>query len=245
MRKTLSFIFILCILFSCSKENRWDCFKRSGKTIIEERFLNDFTELEVSSNFKIILIKDNINKATIKSGENLMPLIKTEINEGKLILKNTNRCNWSRSYSKQTTIELRVKNIKNILIKEICDISNTDTIAAENLKIEVSQNVVSFIDLTMHCNSFTFIQHSGTGTYNFKGIADSSYYYMKGTGYIFSNYLHQKTAYVVNKSTGDIHVNASKRVFVEYTGSGNVYYSGNPSEIIFDQSKSTGLIMKE
>lgn len=245
MTKKIFIISLMFILFSCSKENRWDCFKRSGKTISEERVLNDFTELEVRSNFNIILIKDDVNKATIEAGENLMPLIKTEVNEGKLILKNSNLCNWSRSYSKKINITLRVKSIEKIIVKEICDISNSDSIKTENFKIEVGQNVVSFIDITVHCNNFSFIQHSGTGTYNFRGIADSSYYYMKGTGYIFSNNLYAKTAYVVNKSTGDIHVNASKRINVEYTGSGDVYYSGNPTEVLFDQSKSSGLIIKE
>ncbi|MBI5219712.1 MAG: DUF2807 domain-containing protein [Bacteroidia bacterium] len=236
---------VVLIAFSCSKENRWDCLKRTGKIVTEERVLNNFTDIEIMNKFTIEIIEDSVNKAIIKGGENLLPLVKSDVSENKLVLKNNNRCNWARSYSKDIKIELHVKKINNIYVNDLCDITSANKLHTETMYIEVNKNMVSHIDLSINCTNFLFKQFSGTGTYTFKGVADSSYYFFKGTGYIYSNGLQCNTTHIVNQSTGDIHVVAAHKLFVEYTGKGDVYYSGNPQEIVFDPSKSAGNIIKE
>ncbi len=248
IKKSLKYFILLCIVIfaaSCTKENRWECIKRTGTTTIEKRKLNDFTLMDINGNFNIILIQDTINEASIETGKNLMPMIQTDVSNGRLTLRNDNRCNWTRSYADEIKIYLHIKDMYQIHVNSCCTISNTDTIKLNDFFIEVAQNSVSHINLTLDTKNFQFAQHSGSGTYIFKGITEYSYYYQKGAGQINATNFKATTTHVVNKSSGDVHVQVLWKLIIEYTGSGNVYYKGNPTEIYYAEAHNPGRLIKE
>lgn len=246
--KKCKYFLKICILFlviSCAKENRWDCLKRTGGVVSETRETDNFTELEINGNFMTILIPDSVNEVRIEAGKNLISLVKTDIKDGKLVLGNDNRCNWTRSYSKDIKVFVHFKELNQIFINETCDISNTNTINSNDFSISISKNVVSDINLTFRTRNFKFVQNSGSGTYTFNGAAGNAYYYQKGAGQINSGGLETGFTHVVNKSSGDIHVWVNQKLSVEYTGTGNIYYKGNPAEIYYSETMNPGKLYKE
>ena len=97
------FLYALC---SCKKENRFDLVKRTGKETVEERSLSGFTTLLLYDKFDVELVSDTINKAIVIAGKNIIGNIPTEIKDGILTIRNNNKYNWSRSYSKTLKVEL-------------------------------------------------------------------------------------------------------------------------------------------
>src|SRR5438067_439983 len=83
----------LCIVSGCKKENMCDCIKSTGDIITEHRSIADFTELEVYKNVIVTIVQDTVVYADVEAGENLMPLIDTEVSGGVLKITNNNKCN--------------------------------------------------------------------------------------------------------------------------------------------------------
>src|SRR5690242_20273176 len=95
--KYISLCFVLCLLlFSCKKESLFDCFKSTGDIVTERRNIGTFTETIIYNNVNVIIVQDSLTYLEINAGENLLPLITTEIRNGKLIIENNNKCNWVR-----------------------------------------------------------------------------------------------------------------------------------------------------
>ena len=187
-----STILLISILSACNKENQFDCFKSTGKIINSERQLNDFKELEIDDVFNVFIAKDTINKIIIEGGKNLLPLIITEVKDGKLYIKNNNKCNWVRSYKKELNIFLYTQSLEHIFLYGESKIMSYDTLDIEVFTID-NWSRASKIELTINCSSSHLNIHGGTGSYTLKGISGVSYIYSHGTGHVFADNL--KTGY--------------------------------------------------
>ena len=75
-----------------------DCLKSTGDIIKEQRFVKDFTTLVVHDNIFVTLTQDTENSLEVEAGENLLSLIKTDVDGGTLTITNDNSCNWVLSY---------------------------------------------------------------------------------------------------------------------------------------------------
>ena len=84
---------------ACKKANRFDCIKRSGEIQIELRSLANFDIIEVQNNIDVLLIQDSVCYVEVEAGKNLIANIESSVVDNKLLVKNNNRCNYTRSYN--------------------------------------------------------------------------------------------------------------------------------------------------
>jgi hypothetical protein len=94
MKRILGFIFLLFVLFSCKKATDRICVKSAGKISEEIRLLTDFHSLEIGSKLSVTLVQDSANFVTVNGGKNLLNFIETEVVNGRLILRNENKCHF-------------------------------------------------------------------------------------------------------------------------------------------------------
>ena len=81
-------------LAQCGKDDG-TCISSTGKTIIQDRSGLDYHYVEVYDNINLILTQDSVNTGIkVEAGENLIDGITTEIDSGRLVLRNSNTCNW-------------------------------------------------------------------------------------------------------------------------------------------------------
>ncbi len=239
------FIILLTIgiFFSCKKPSNNSCIKGNGDIISEIRDLDSFNSLEINGNFKFTLKQDTVNKITIKSGENLVPFITTDVENNALIVGNKNKCRWIRSYDIPMEIELSFININLITINGQNDIFCTDTIRTDALFID-NVSDISTINLNIICNKFTFKVHAGSGDFTFNGIAKNSYYYFHGIGYIFANKLKSNYCEISSRNIGACYIYTTHTIIAELCQSGNIYYSGNPTNIKILKQCAEGKLLK-
>ncbi|MBT8295705.1 MAG: DUF2807 domain-containing protein [Gramella sp.] len=93
-------IFILAIIgfFGCDSEDAGDCVQKTGQIIQKEIEVDNFDEIMVYDKIKLFIEQGDEHKIVIETGENLMNEVTAEVMEGRLILKNENRCNLFREY---------------------------------------------------------------------------------------------------------------------------------------------------
>ena len=208
-----------------------DCFKSNGSTTKEKREAFEFSRIELDDNIDLVLTQDTINSIGIEAGKHLQKLIKAELSGGNtLYIHNDNKCNWVRSYDMKITAYVHFKTLTNLTYRGSGNITCTDTIRSPVIYIE-NWNGSGIIDLTVNSKEAYIKEHIGPADFFIKGKTEMCYLWAAGYGRMDCSHLLSDKSTVINKSTGNCYINASSSLSAEIYYIGNIYYSGNPSDI--------------
>ncbi|MFZ4520994.1 MAG: head GIN domain-containing protein [Bacteroidales bacterium] len=219
----------LMLLNSCTKDGG-NCVSSTGQIVMQDRHISDFDSIRVFDYMNIILKQDSINKVSVETGENIASGIVTELSGRELILRNTNKCNWLRSYSKPVNVYISVRNLLKIHYESSGNITCTDTLRNGYLKIDMWGGCGT-IDLKVHIGDGYFIQHMGTATLILNGICNISSVFAGDYGLLQLKGLKTGYTFVTNSGSNDCYVNAKHSLGATINSIGNIYYSGDPEEI--------------
>ncbi|HEA23032.1 hypothetical protein LCGC14_0946390 [marine sediment metagenome] len=95
-------IISLVLCSSCSSESAPDCLQDSGKLIREEIALPSFTKITVFENITMVLKQGDVQKIEIATGEYLRDEVSATVDGDRLLLRDTNDCNYFREYGLTT-----------------------------------------------------------------------------------------------------------------------------------------------
>jgi hypothetical protein len=228
-------LFVLLVVLSitegCKKENMCDCFKRTGDVTTETRTIEPFTQIFVEDKVNVILTEDSSLASTIKieAGKNLIPLIKTEVVNGVLRIRNANKCDFTRRYDIPVNIYVNyAPGLMRITNKGTGLISNTDTCTLQSVDLEAIS--AGDIKLQMNAGSVYTHQHS-VGDVEAYGTANEMIIYNTGNGFTITDQCQAGYCWVYTRTTGKITVFTQGLLISEIEGEGNVYYRGQPSQI--------------
>jgi hypothetical protein len=223
---------VAMVMFSmCKKENMCDCLKRTGDLTTETRAIDPFTEIFIEDKVNVILTEDTLlaSQLTVEAGENLIPLIKTEVVNGILRIRNANTCDFTRVYDVDVNVYVNYKpNLVRITNKGTALVSNTDTCTVPNIDLVTMS--AGDIKLQMNAGNVFTHQHS-VGDVEVYGTVDEMIIYNTGNGFTITDECQADYAWVYSRSTGKITVYTLGLLFSEIDGPGNVYYRGQPSQI--------------
>jgi hypothetical protein len=198
---------LLIICFSaCKKENRCDCIKRTGTIITETRQINGFDKIYVEENVAIFIIQDSIFEVKVEAGENIVPLIKTEVINGTLFISNKNRCNWTRSYKKPINVFIKMPVIKYITSDGTSDIKSLNTITTDDFDVQTKNS--GNIELTVNNSKVTSHMH-GSGDLILHGTTIEHACDIGGTAFLKCEDLKTNSTWVHTFTTGLCYVSAS------------------------------------
>lgn len=226
----------------CKKENMCDCFKRTGDVMTETRSIDPFTEIFVQDKVNVILTEDTTLPAevVVEAGEKLIALIRTEVVNGVLRIRNDNRCDFTRSYDVPVNVYVRCnRNLTLITNKGTGDVTNTDTCTAPH--IDLTAISAGNIRLRMNAGSIYTHQHSA-GDVEVFGNANEVIVYNTGNGFTLAEDCEAPYCWVYTRSTGKITLFTNNTLISEIEGPGNVYYKGQPAQIT-STLHSTGLLL--
>jgi hypothetical protein len=223
---------------SCKKENLCDCVKSVGEYSAETRSLNGFTKINTFDDVNLFITQDSVYEVIIEGGENLIPLIKTEVIDGELQVHNKNKCNWVRSY-KNSMINLYIRmpaptHIKNSGVGKIKSLNTlvTDT-------IDLWPESTGDIEIAINCTKITG-HMTGEGDLIVSGSAYENAVWGIGNGFLRCENLSTAYTWIFSARTGDSYVRASDLLIVYIRRNGNIYYYGSPASIIVKEKSGTG-----
>lgn len=242
MIKLFYLFVIVTLIASCSKGHRCDCFVSNGNETEEIRPLSSFTELEINNVFDITFKIDTINQIKITTGKNLINGIETTVENNRLFIKNTNKCNWARNYIGKIKLEIYLNNLTYLNLKGSSDIACSDTIHGTDLKIDNWADI-SNLNLALDYSSIIFALHAGTGNIILKGKVVSGNYWNNGYSNFNFNDLITTNCVVMSNSTGFTKINVKHEVSAKLFNSGNIYLEGNPT-IVTASQHGTGELIK-
>lgn len=136
--KKLILIFTLISFLGCNSEDTGNCFQKAGEIVQNEVVVANFSEIMVYDKIKLFIKQGPEQRVIIESGKNLLNEITAEVEEGLLVLKNKNTCNFVRDYG-ITRIYVTTPNLEYLRHAGNIPLESVGTLNFENLWL-VSEN---------------------------------------------------------------------------------------------------------
>ena len=184
--------------------------KGSGKIVTEKRSLSGFKGVDVGSVFQVEITAGKEFAVEVETDDNLLPLIKTEVNDGILEIE----------------LERHVSPTGKILVRiSAPDVSELDVSGAAN----VTLNGVKNSNLAVEASGASKLKITGETT---KLTIESS-----GASKIDADGLKTENASVDGSGASHIDLNVSGELNADLSGASQVIYSGTPTAV---HKKTTG-----
>jgi len=215
------------VVTSCKKNSPFDCFKSTGPDVTEIRSVSDFNKISLSDNVNLVLTQDIVNSIKVKAGEHIIDNIETSIEDHELHIANYNTCNWMRSFKREIIVYVGVKNLNEIEYRGSGDITSTNTITGDSLKLQIWDGAGK-IDMNVDVRKNTIYFHIGTADVFYQGFAHLSYVSSASFGLIDARELNTTFTYIGSTGSNNCFVNSNFVLEATISSIGNIYYFGDP-----------------
>lgn len=241
-KQLLILFFSGCTIFS-SCQDGFDCFKSTGKTVTEERFLAVFNKIDLGDNVDLNIEYGVVNKFTVKAGKNLIDDVKTIVKNQTLVIRNNNTCNWVRSFKNEFVVNITIDSLTQIDYSGVGNIVFVNQFLADSLRIEIYDGWGD-VNLKYNGKYLRLIHNIGGVNFKVNGKADDFYMYLADNGLADCSALQTRLNQVWSVSTGNCRINVTEKLNARLSYIGNVYYSGNPL-IVESTIESSGKLIVE
>ena len=224
-------LLILFLLFASTQlfAQPWKTIKGDGNQKKETRQVGNFTSLSSHGPMNVKIMYGASNNIQVEADENLLPYIETTVQNGKLVIQPKKNINL-RSRSKMI-VYVSMTKINSLQLSGSGNIDGTGSFSADNkteIMLSGSGNIHlnsgSYKDLSFHI--------SGSGNIVVKGgSANSVSAHVSGSGNIDCSDITADDVDVKISGSGNARVNANKSLSADISGSGNVFYKGNATNI--------------
>jgi hypothetical protein len=222
--------FMTLFLTQCSNDEGI-CIGTTGRTVTQEREAPAYHYVEVYDNINLFLTQDStVNSIRVEAGENLVSGITTQIDSGRLVLRNQNTCNWMRRFDVPVNVYLTFTGLDTLVFHAAGNITCTNAWTNDSVRFEVIEGAGQ-IDLNLNVfKSYLTIRY-GTVSVSASGFSQVTFISSQGYGPLHAEDLNSKFTYVYTFSPNDLFVRATVQLGVEIGNIGNVYYRGDPADI--------------
>ncbi|BDD05213.1 head GIN domain-containing protein [Aureibacter tunicatorum] len=218
LKNSIFLIIVFCFIGLTAFANKK--VKGSGNVISETREISSFSGVKASGMFEIFYTQNDDVSLEVKSDDNLLQYIKTEVKNGTLIIK----FEKDISLKKSTKMDIYISSpeMNSITQEGICKFTCQNNLKADELKVV----------------------NEGMGKIKLVGDAQSLIINNEGMGNIEASELKSMNVNIKNEGMGKIVVNATNELNVNNEGMGKVRYISEPSQISV-QNEGMGSVRKK
>jgi len=201
MRFNTSLLILMCLaLAGC----RHPGVRGSGVERTEARQLGEFSEVEISGKFDIVIRCGQSPGATVVTDDNLIPLIKTEVRGSVLHIYP------EKDVSPRTDLHIDVStpSLSRVMVSGVVDL-DIRKVQGERLSLGIN----------------------GAATVVAEGEVRDAHFVISGAGRLASESLRCTDMHLVLSGAGKADVYASGDLDVTVSGAGSVHYTGSPRHI--------------
>jgi len=219
---TLAIVFV----FTTSVSAQWFAKVRgNGDMVTKTRNVGQYDKVSVGGSFDVKLYAGAEGKLTITIDENLLEYLVTEVDNGKLKIK------WKKgsnvSHRSKILVTVPFKDIDAVSLAGSGDVYSDNVIKADSFKTALagSGDIKLEVDATSVSSSL-----AGSGDIELSGSANSIKCSIAGSGDIEAYDLSSNDADIRISGSGGVKINVKNNLSARISGSGNIYYKGNPAK---------------
>jgi hypothetical protein len=209
------------IIASCNSN---DYIIGNERTTSIERELPPFQKLDIQGNYEVMLHKSPNSSLIIETDENLIHLIRTEVENDTLKIYNKDKIK-SKSNIK---IYISYQKVNEINVGGASSIKSEMPLQTENLKL--TMNGTGFMEFELEAETLE-LNLSGTGMINLSGKVEKEALHLSGAGNFNAYNLKSKECYIVLSGIGSAHIYVENNLNAQISGVGGIKYKGNPTSV--------------
>lgn len=189
----------------------WKGTRGSGNVVTDRRDVSGFHGIDVGGVYQVEVSAQKEFSVTVETDDNLVPMIKTEVDDGILRIESDGRI------SPKNTIRIKI-GAPNIDSLEVSGVANVTVNDVKNSSLAINSSGASKISVSGETSQLT---------------VDVS-----GATKVDANELKSENANVETTGASNVTVNVSGTLKAEASGASHVNYSGNPTSV---QKSTTGV----
>lgn len=229
---------IITVFGACKKEDEDKCITGNGDIQQETRNVGEYNTVSAIGAFNITFAQTSISQVDLFGDSNIFPIIKTKVSNKNLSIGT----DGSDCYTSNNTMEVT---LSSPLITRIT-LDGAGKIVGHGLNqddLYYQTNGAAVINSSFTVKNFE--SHSnGSGNASYVGTAATSIFTITGTGSIFASTLSTDKCTITISGVGDVRIHVNEELNVIISGTGSVYYSGDPG-VINTNITGTGQVIKE
>lgn len=236
MKKTI-LLGLALILSTISYGQYGKKIKGNGDRTTVQRSTAEYNVIAVSGWFDVNLVDGKEGQISLEGESNLLEHIKTEVKNGKLVIKVAKGINLQPSSWKNRGgiyITVPVESIDEVSLSGSGDIVGDKTIKTADFSTNLSGS--GDISLAVIADNVT-AGMSGSGDINLSGKTNNLEVHISGSGDIKAYDLEANNVDASISGSADIKVTANEMLKARVSGSGDIHYRGDPTKI---DSKASG-----
>ncbi|MGB0929532.1 MAG: head GIN domain-containing protein [Chitinophagales bacterium] len=197
----------------------------------EDRRVGQFDVLHVKGFLDVFITQSSDYEVRVEAPSDKMDNIITVVEKGELIVhykndKGRNNWNWKQG-KKQMKVYVSAKRLQGVYLSGSGDVEGSG-ITATNFKVSIAGSG----DLTIGVDAHNIeAKIAGSGDMLLKGSTGDFDISIAGSGDIEAFGLKARSSTIRIAGSGDCQVNVSESLDVKISGSGNIEYKGNPSNV--------------
>lgn len=213
--------FIAFMTVSCIFIINGESARGSGNIITGEREVSEFNKVHLKGSGNVFLTLGDKQTLRIKTDDNILPLIETDVSGKKLTISHGNH------YLRPTVLEvfITVNNLMEVAISGSGIVRGKDRFMADAFRTEISGS--GDMDLEVETGVLES-KISGSGSIRLAGKAEDYTVSISGSGEVNAFEVQAKYVSVKISGSGNCRVYATESLDAKISGSGDVYYKGRP-----------------
>lgn len=227
-------ITLLIVLFqvfsACNNDLTPECFKNMGDVINYDVEVADFTSVHVGVGIELVITEGAEQKVTVQTGENIKEYISATVNEGELLLKNDNNCNWVRDY-KSTTVYITTPHLERIYSASQFAVKSNGVLTFPSLSLMsgiFSETASGTFELDVNCQYLTVEDNQSTYSVINGSVQNLVVNFYSGDARFDGSGLMAQKLTVFHRSSNDIIANVQQEVTGTLYGTGNLVLKNHP-----------------
>lgn len=234
MYKFLTFILSAFLFYSCENING------SGHIQTEKRTVGRFDGVQVSGSMDIEVTNGDNVSVEVEADDNILPYIVTEVNNGLLDVYFKPHISFNNVHTK---IYVTAPDLKRLFVKGSGNIKGKNTLHNSQ---SISTRISGSGDINAEVDAPDIrAEISGSGNLSLQGHCKNFEGSISGSGDLKCSNLLSENAEVSIFGSGNAHVYSSVRLKASTTGSGDIYYRGNPSSPEISKTGSGNVVAEK
>ena len=216
-------LFPLLVLSGCDNDQWGPNVRGTGPTETEVRTLRNFSRVELKIDAQVILTQGAQQEVRVEAQRNILDILETEINGDQLEIEYGRYDVRSHDPVK---VYITVPSLSEVDLSGSGKIQSAAPWTATSFRAHVSGSGEIIMNFAKVDGLRTNV--SGSGEMRLSGVAQSNNATISGSGKIYAYDLATQDTYASITGSGKSYVTAARSLDVDLSGSGSVYYRGNP-----------------
>ncbi len=198
--------------------------------------VDGFSEFSLATGGNVYLKQGNNEKVEVECSDELFEKLEFDKSGDRLTIKRKGRWSWRDSFrNSDLDVYIVMKDIERLSVSGSGNIVSQQQLDTDDLRLSVSGSG----DIELDLNSRDIdIRISGSGDISLEGKAENTEARISGSGKIRADEMEAKSFEASISGSGSCYVMVTEEVVANISGSGRVYYKGDPDRVISNSSGS-------